>query len=193
VEGRVAYTLMHPVRLDILAILSDRIASANEIAAILNEPRSTVRRHVKELRDNHVIEVVKEKPRGGALERYYQAVGRPEISSEEAEILPRAAHRRHAAISLQAIFTEALASLRHGRMDSDEELELTLCRKALSRRGLEEVNALLTETQDRFETILERDAARPKADFAPVKVAALMFFDRGRPGGLVHDQEQPAH
>ena len=186
-EARVAYTLMHPVRLDILAILSDRVASANEIAEILKEPRSTVRRHVKELRDNHAIEVVTEKPRGGALERYYRTVARPEISSEEAEILPRAAHRRHAAISLQAIFIEALASLRYGQMDTDDELELALCSTAFSRRGLEEVNALLTETQDRFEAILERDAARPKADFAPVKVAALMFFDRGRPSGMAHD------
>lgn len=188
-EAKVAYTVLHPVRLDVLAILFDRVASSNEIAAILNEPRSTVRRHVEELRDNHVIEVVDEKLRGGAMERYYRAVVQPDISSEEAEVLPRGAHRRHAAISLQQIFTEALASLRHNRMDGDDELELNLIRGAFSRRGLEEANALQTEMAERFEAILERDAERPKADFAPVKIAAMMWFNRGRPAGMPNDDE----
>lgn len=186
-EARVAYTLLHPVRLDILALLFDRVASANEIAEILNEPRSTVRRHIKELQENQVIEVVDERPRGGAMERYYRAVVQPELSGAEAEVLPRAAHRRHATISLQGIFTEALASLRHGGMDGDDEVELTLFRQAFSRRGLEEANALQAEMTERFEAILERDAERPKADFAPVKIAAMMWFDRGRPAGMPKD------
>jgi DNA-binding transcriptional ArsR family regulator len=183
-EARLAYTVLHPVRLDILAILLDRVASANEIAVMLNEPHSTVRRHIKELRDNQMIEVVDERPRGGAMERYYRAVVQPVISGEEAEVLPRAANRRHAAISLQNIFTEALASLRHKQMDADEELELSLLRSAFSRRGLEEMNALLAEMQERFGAIVERDATRPKSDSAPIKVVATMFFDQGRPGGM---------
>lgn len=187
-EARVAYTLLHPVRLDILTILLDRVASANEIAAMLNEPRSTVRRHIQELKDNQMIEVVDERPRRGAMERYYRAIVQPEISGAEAELLPRAANRRHATISLQGIFTEALASLRHNQMDDDEELELSLIRRAFSRRGLEEVNALLAETQERLGAIVERDAPRPKSDLAPVKVVATMFFDQGRPGGMPRDE-----
>jgi DNA-binding transcriptional ArsR family regulator len=183
-EARLVYSVLHPVRLDILAILLDRIASAKQIAAILNEPPSTVRRHLRALRDSQAIEVVDEKPCGGAMERYYRAVVLPEISSEEAEVLPRGAQRRHAAVALQGILTEALASLRHGHMDGDDELELTLIRRRFSRRGLEEAYALQAEMRERFEAILERDADRPKADSAPVKVAAMLWFDRGRPAGL---------
>lgn len=188
-EARLVYTLLHPVRLDILSILLDRIASSNELAEMLNEPHSTVRRHINELHDNHVIEVVDERPRGGAMERFYCAVAQPEISGEEAEVLPRAAHRRHAGIALQEILTEALASLRHGCMDADEELDLTLLRMPLSRRGLEEAEALQTEMHERFEAIVERDAARPKAEFAPVKILATMWFNRGRPAGMPGEAE----
>jgi len=180
-EARIVHTVLHPVRLDILTILLDRAASSNELAEMLNEPRSTVRRHVQKLCDDNVIEVVDERPRGGAMERYYRAVVQPDISGEEAELLPRAAHRRHAVIALQGILTEALASLRHSQMEADEELELTLRRMQLSRRGLEEAEALLAEMHERFEAVLERDTARPKAEFAPVKVLALMWFNRGRP------------
>lgn len=186
-EATIIHTVLHPVRLDILAILLDRAASIGELAAMLNEPRSTVRGHVRKLRNDNVIEVVDERSRGGAVERYYRAVVQPDLSGEEAELLPRAAHRRNAAIALQGILTEALASLRHSQMEADEELELTLRRMQFSRRGLEEAEALLAETHERFEAILERDAARPKADSAPVKVLALMWFNRGRPAGAPND------
>lgn len=73
-EAKILQAVLHPVRLDILAVLVDRDASANELAEMLGEPCSTVRRHVRVLRESNVIEIVDERLRGGAMERYYRTV-----------------------------------------------------------------------------------------------------------------------
>ena len=73
-EAKILHAVLHPVRLDILAVLVDRDASANELAEMLGESCSTVRRHLKVLRDSNVIEIADERLRGGAMERYYRTV-----------------------------------------------------------------------------------------------------------------------
>jgi DNA-binding transcriptional ArsR family regulator len=179
-EARIAYSVLHPVRLDILSTLFRRVAGRRELAKALGKPLSTVSFHLKQLKDDNVIEVVGEEPGERGAECYYRAALRPELSEEEIETLPRAARRRLAAIALQAIVTEGLASLRHGQMDADDDLTLDLIPLRLSSKGRAEVGMLQEEMRERLEAIAEQDADRPE-EAAPVRVAAMMWFERARP------------
>lgn len=65
--------LSHELRVEILTILNERVASPNELAKELGEGLSQVSYHVKVLRDYGTITLVKTVPRRGAVEHYYRA------------------------------------------------------------------------------------------------------------------------
>lgn len=184
-ERRVAHAVIHPVRLDALSVFFERVASPKEIAKLLKVPLGTASFHVGELATDGVIELVKTEPRRGAIEHFYRAKIRPEVSDKELKAMPKAARRKFAALILQAIVAEGLASLRHGKMDTDDELNLIWMPMRLDSRGLQEVSDLQAETLERLEEIKAKsdDRSSDESGAAPVRIAAMMWFERGTPGG----------
>jgi hypothetical protein len=184
-ERRVAHAVIHPVRLDALSILFERVASPKEISKLLEVPLGTASFHVGELVEDDVIELVKTEPRRGAIEHFYRAKVKPEISDAQWQKMPKASRRRIAALALQAIVADSLASLRHGKMDTDSDLHLTWIPMQLDAEGHDEVTALQAEVLGQLEDIKARSEARSpeEAGVAPVRIAALMWFERGAPGG----------
>ena len=73
VDQRLVKALAHPLRVEILIILNERMASPNELSKELEEGLSQVSYHVKVLKDFECIEMVKTEPRRGAVEHYYRA------------------------------------------------------------------------------------------------------------------------
>jgi DNA-binding transcriptional ArsR family regulator len=68
--------LNHPVRVKALSILSDRMASPNEIADQIEVPLSNVSYHVRVLDELGLIEVVEEERVRGSVAHFYRAVKR---------------------------------------------------------------------------------------------------------------------
>jgi DNA-binding transcriptional ArsR family regulator len=66
-------SLAHELRAEILMILTERMASPNELSHMLDEGLSQVSYHVKVLRDYGRIKLVKTEPRRGAVEHFYRA------------------------------------------------------------------------------------------------------------------------
>lgn len=184
-ERRVAHAVIHPVRLDALSILFERVASPKEISKLLGVPLGTASFHVGELVQDDVIELVKTEPRRGAIEHFYRAKVKPEVNDAQWQKMPKASRRRIAALALQAIVADSLASLRHGKMDTDEALRLAWMPMQLDDEGQDEVAALQAEVLERLEDIKARSESRSpeEAETAPVRIAALMWFERGAPGG----------
>lgn len=185
-ERRVAHAVNHPVRLDALSILFERVASPKEISKLLEVPLGTASFHVGELVKDDVIELVKTEPRRGAIEHFYRAKVKPEVSDKEFKAMPKAARRKFAALILQAIVTEGLSSLRHGGMDTDDDLNLIWMPMQLDAKGRREVSDLQAEMLERLEDIKARseDRSADEAETTPVRIAAMMWFERGGPGRL---------
>lgn len=182
-ERRVAHAVIHPVRLDALSILFERVASPKEISKLLEVPLGTASFHVGELVEDDVIELVRTEPRRGAIEHFYRAKVKPEVSDAQWKKMPKASRRRIAALALQAIVADSLASLRHGKMDTDEKMRLAWIPMQLDAKGNDEVAALQAEMLERLEEIKARseDRASEEAEAAPVRIAAMMWFERGAP------------
>jgi len=69
-------SLSHELRVEILTILTERMASPNELAKMLDEGLSQVSYHVTVLKNYERIELVKAEPRRGAVEHYYRATSK---------------------------------------------------------------------------------------------------------------------
>jgi|GEM_PF-3151758 Bacterial regulatory protein, arsR family. len=70
---RMAKAESNPVRFAILNILRQRVASPTELSKELGVSMSLASNHVKVLKEYDCIELVKTKPRRGALEHFYRA------------------------------------------------------------------------------------------------------------------------
>src|SRR5215212_8131241 len=88
VDQKLVKALAHPLRVEILAILNERMASPNELSKELDEGLSQVSYHVKVLKDFECIELVKTEPRRGAVEHYYRATARSFLTDRDWRALP---------------------------------------------------------------------------------------------------------
>jgi hypothetical protein len=188
-ERRVTHAVSHPVRLDALSILFERMASPKEISRLLEVSLGTVSFHVNELLADDAIELVKTVQRRGAIEHYYRAKMRPEISDEKWRELPKAPRRKIAALVLQAIIAEGLSSLRHEKMDDDDDMYLVWMPVTLDAKGNREVAELQAEMLERLEAVKAQSESRLAANGeAPSeRIVSMMSFERGQPAGRPED------
>ena len=75
--------LAHELRVEILGILTERVASPNELAKELDEGLSQVSYHVKVLKDYELLTLIKTEPRRGAVEHYYRATASTLLPAQE--------------------------------------------------------------------------------------------------------------
>jgi DNA-binding transcriptional ArsR family regulator len=81
-DPRLVKGLAHPLRIHILRVLEARVASPSEIAEEIGAPLGNVSYHVRFLARVGLIELTSTKPRRGAVEHYYRAVGRVSVTDQ---------------------------------------------------------------------------------------------------------------
>jgi DNA-binding transcriptional ArsR family regulator len=81
-DPRLVKALAHPLRVRILGLLEDQVASPSELAQKLHAPLGNVSYHVRILASLNLIRLVSETPRRGSVEHHYTAVAMPVISDE---------------------------------------------------------------------------------------------------------------
>jgi DNA-binding transcriptional ArsR family regulator len=79
-DPRYVKAMSHPLRVRILALLSERTASPVELAEWVEATLGTVAYHVRTLHRLGLIELVDETRVRGAVEHHYRAKERPKIS-----------------------------------------------------------------------------------------------------------------
>jgi DNA-binding transcriptional ArsR family regulator len=159
VDQRVVKALGHGLRVEILAILNDRLASPSELAKELDEGLSQVSYHVKVLKDFEMIEMVKTEPRRGAVEHFYKANEKVFISSEELKLMPKSAQAGVWAPVMADIERDVSTSLETGAFAKRPDFVVGRDVKILDGRAREDAEKLAAEFFKRFEK-LEADSAR---------------------------------
>ena len=81
-DPRYVKAMSHPLRVRILALLDERIASPVELAGWLDATLGTVAYHVRTLERMGLVELVRETRVRGAVEHHYRSCGRPQVSDE---------------------------------------------------------------------------------------------------------------
>jgi DNA-binding transcriptional ArsR family regulator len=79
-DPRLVKGLAHPLRIHILRVLENRVASPSEIADEIGAPLGNVSYHVRFLARVGLIELTSTKPRRGAVEHYYRSIGRIQVT-----------------------------------------------------------------------------------------------------------------
>jgi DNA-binding transcriptional ArsR family regulator len=125
-DERVVKSLGHPLRQSILQVLSEGVASPNQIAQRLGEPLGNVSYHVKILLENDAIELVETRPVRGAIEHFYRPAMRPLLDDTHWAQLPLVMRRKLFAQKLEQIGDHLLAAGKaHGLARVDTHVSWT--------------------------------------------------------------------
>jgi DNA-binding transcriptional ArsR family regulator len=137
--------LSHELRVDILGILNERMASPNELAKELGEGLSQVSYHVKVLKDYETITLVKTEPRRGAVEHYYRATSTAFLTDRDWHELPDSVRPGLSADLVELIFGDVVRALEEGTFDARKDRHLSRTPLLLDETGWEEVESALEQ------------------------------------------------
>ena len=165
VDQRLVRAIGHPLRLRLLTIFNERVASPSDLAAELGEPIGNVSYHTRILARLGCVELVKTKQVRGAVEHYYRAVVRPVFSDDDWAELPLSIRKSLAGAVLTEIADDMGASANAGGFDRDE-VHLSRTPLALDAEGWQDLNEALQEVADRALEIQAESAARLQSDGA---------------------------
>lgn len=154
-EETQAFAVGHTVRIEALTLFNERVASPKDVAELTGVSLSQAGHHVKELREAGCIEFVRAEPRGGAVEHFYRAVKRPELSDEEWELLPDRSRRKIVAAVFRNLIAEGLSAIRSGKMSADRHLWLSWKSMNFDAQGRREA---ADEQRDSFERLQQIEA-----------------------------------
>jgi len=152
--------MSHPLRAEILRIISERTASPAEISRELEEELSNVSYHAKQLVEFECAELVSTRPVRGALEHFYRATERHLIDTEACDELDPIMAEDLVCEFMQKILDDFVASARAGIIGSDENFHLTRTPLVLDAEGLREALEAHERARLEISEIESRSTAR---------------------------------
>jgi DNA-binding transcriptional ArsR family regulator len=150
VEQIVAKAFAHPLRVQILIILNEKVASPNMLAQQLDESLNLVAYHVRVLEKYDCIELVDTKQRRGATEHFYRATRRQLLSDDQWAQMPASLRPGMAEAILKSIFEDIEAASKSGMLDQVDDVHVTRTPMVVDQQGWTDVSTLLQESLDRL-------------------------------------------
>jgi DNA-binding transcriptional ArsR family regulator len=149
IDQRLVHALAHPMRVQILEILSERVASPIELSSELGKSLSHVSYHTRTLDECGCLQLVGTEQRRGATEHFYKAVPDSFIGSQEWRQVPKSVRAGVTGASLQTFMDKAVAALEAGTIDDRDDTTLSWTPVRLDEEGWREVTAILRDAAER--------------------------------------------
>jgi len=178
-DARLVKMLAHPLRVRILAILEQRVASPSEIAQELDASLGVVSYHVRRLEALGMIKLVRKTPRRGAIEHYYRADAKHHIPDDAWAKVPTIVKQAMAGATLGEIGSQVNAAASEGGFTRDDA-HMSLTKVVLDEKGWREISRELARALERIDRINAESLERlRKGDHEGEREAmvAMMLFE----------------
>jgi DNA-binding transcriptional ArsR family regulator len=182
-DPRFVKAMSHPLRVRILAMLSERKSSPRELAELLGATLGTTAYHVRTLERLGLIELVDERPVRGAIEHYYRATKRPGLTDSAWTQATPIARQAAVGSDLQVIDEYARTSAAAGGFDREDA---HLARRAvrLDAKGFAALSRACVKLLEQADKIEADSAARlakdPGGDTAVEAGIGVLLFEAVR-------------
>jgi DNA-binding transcriptional ArsR family regulator len=158
-DPRLVKGLAHPLRIHILRVLETRVASPSEIAEEIGAPLGNVSYHVRFLARVGLIELTSTKPRRGAVEHYYRAVGRVSVTDQAWAQVPDVVKSGMISATLDQTGRVIGAAASSGGFDRSDAV-VARREMLLDQKGFSELAAELNGLLERIQEIEKESAER---------------------------------
>ncbi|HEY8584776.1 MAG TPA: winged helix-turn-helix domain-containing protein [Capillimicrobium sp.] len=159
-DTKMAKAMSHPVRVQALNILNQRVASPSDIAEEIGLPIANVAYHVRALLQLGCIEEVETRPVRGALEHRYRALRRAFVEPDEWATMPDSARHDMVATCAETGFGELAKAMQAGVFAEAHDHHMSYTALRLDEQGYSELNGMLATVLDRALAMQAECAAR---------------------------------
>jgi hypothetical protein len=181
IDPRLVKALSHPLRIKILEVLTERVASPNWLSEELNASLSHVAYHTRTLDRCGCLSLVDTAQKRGATEHFYKAQPGSFVGNRAWRGVPRPILGGVSGATLQTFMDKAVAALEAGTIDDREDTILTWMPLLLDQLGWDEVVAIMEEATDRVLAAQERSSQRLATARGPLEaisaIASLTSFE----------------
>src|SRR5215210_100946 len=184
-DPRLVKALAHPLRVRILGVLQDRVASPSDLSEELKAPLGNVSYHVRILAQLGLLKLVKKRPRRGAIEHYYEARSRVRVSDRAWGQVPKIVKEAMVDATLDQVSAYVEQSAATGGFErSDAHLMRQPLR--LDDEGWQELSKEVAGLLERAKEIEAAAAQRlNKADHdGELEAGLVMMLFEALPGGV---------
>lgn len=177
-DKRLAKALSHPLRTEIIAILSDRCASPREMADMLGEELSNVSYHTKELLKLDCIEIVDTERVRGAVKTRYRATARMLLDHDDWDRLSKATRSGISVNAVNELIRRATDAVEKGTFDRRKSRIIATFKMDADEQAWQDCNAAVRAAFERLCEI-QGEAAHRKAEGAKTfrMTASLLTFE----------------
>jgi DNA-binding transcriptional ArsR family regulator len=185
-DPKIAKAYAHPLRIEIMGLLDNRVASPATLAKELGASLPLTSYHVRQLASLGLLKLVRRRQRRGSIEHFYTAAVRPRVHDETWAAIPSFVKRALVAGRIGQLGKELSAAAEAGGFDRDD-MHLTRTRTTLTREGWDTIAKELAELLERIDRLKAEDAERLKNDPHAERIDAtvvLMLFESPQPSGF---------
>jgi DNA-binding transcriptional ArsR family regulator len=150
VEQVVAKAFAHPLRVQILIILNEKVASPNMLSQQLDQSLNLVAYHVRVLEKYDCIELVNTKQRRGATEHFYRATRRQFMTDNEWTRLPKSLRGGLSGAALKPALEDVEEALDKQTFDELDDRHLSRTPMSVDKQGWEDSAEVLANALDRL-------------------------------------------
>jgi DNA-binding transcriptional ArsR family regulator len=173
----------HPVRVQILRVLGERIASPIQIAKLIGEPVGTVAYHTRVLLRFDFIELAKTEARRGATEHFYKAKPESFLGPQAWGTAPRLLRGGITATAFRELSKQVAAALEAGTFQEREGSGLSSLPLRLDEEGWRQIQEILSRADQAVIEAGKQAALRLAEDPGiPVVVVMTAFEAAGGSG-----------
>jgi DNA-binding transcriptional ArsR family regulator len=192
-DPRLVKALAHPLRIHILRVLQDRVASPSELAEEVSAPLGNVSYHVRFLVRVGLLELVDTRPRRGALEHYYRARGRLVITDKAWAQVPDIVKNAMVGATLDQIVRYIGAAAAIGGFERNDA-QVTRRPLTVDKRGFTELGSAVKQLLERVNQIeaesAKRMASRSQRNGEINTGLVLLLFEAPPPEAVADAEEQ---
>lgn len=174
-DKRLAKALSHPLRTEIIAILSDRCASPREMADMLGEELSNVSYHTQELLKLDCIEVVDHERVRGALKTRYRATTKMLLDKEYWDRLSRGTRTGISINALNEVIHRASDAVEYGSFDRRTDRALITMKMDVDERGWSDAQEAIMACYERLGEIEVENAHRQAEGAETMRMTASLL------------------
>lgn len=170
-EEKVLKAIASPIRLEIMRILEERVASPNQIRKELKKPLGLISHHIRTLQELDCIELVETRQVRGSTEHFYRPRLRSNVCDSVSEFLPQEVREGITDTLLKNIFGHIQQAVQGQTIDLRTDRHISWMKVDLDPEGWRELIALKAEQLDR-EMALQAKAAERLSESGerPIKV-----------------------
>jgi len=179
----------HPLRVQMLAILTNREASPVQLSRELGEEKGVCAYHCRKLEELGMIEFVWERPVRGSTEHFYRATRRAWFDAEEWTRLDPSVRSVASAWTVDRLIQDATGALNSGTFDRRADRHLSRAPIILDNQAWKAVSLILDRALDE---VLQQEAeaaermASSGGDPIPT-VVGMLSFELPTPDPRAHD------